>query len=86
MCPACLYDYRMNKMIQIRNVPEEIHRKLKARAAMEGVSMSDYLLSEIVRIAERPTIAELRERLGKRTRGFPETRPAEVVREGRNSR
>ncbi len=86
MWPVCCYGARMNKMIQIRNVPVEIHGKLKARAAMEGVSMSDYLLSEIVRIAERPMIGELRERLGKRTRVFPETRPAEVVREGRNSR
>jgi plasmid stability protein len=53
----------MSKMIQLRNVPDGLHRSLKARAAMAGMSLSDYLLSEIKEIAERPTLAELRERL-----------------------
>ena len=53
----------MSKMIQIRNVPDALHRTLKARAAMVGMSLSDYLLAEIREIAERPTLAELRERL-----------------------
>lgn len=53
----------MTKMIQIRNVPEELHRKLKARAASSGVSLSDYLLSEIEQVAEKPTLAEMMERL-----------------------
>ena len=56
----------MSKMIQLRNVPEALHRGLKARAAMAGMSLSDYLLAEIKEIAERPTLAELRERLHKR--------------------
>jgi len=50
-------------MIQIRNVPEEIHRRLKSRAAMEGMSMSDYILRELERLADRPTIRELAERI-----------------------
>ncbi len=50
-------------MIQIRNVPVELHRKLKARAALAGQSLSDYLLSEIERAAEVPTRAEMIERL-----------------------
>jgi plasmid stability protein len=50
-------------MIQIRNVPDALHRKLKARAAMAGMSLSDYLLSEIRESAEVPTLAEFRERL-----------------------
>jgi plasmid stability protein len=74
----------MNKMIQIRNVPESVHKKLKARAAMEGMSLSDFLLSEIIRFAERPTITELRERLRKRSRVFPDTPPADIVRENRD--
>jgi antitoxin FitA len=56
----------MSKMIQLRNVPDTLHRILKARAAMAGMSLSDYLLSEIREIAERPTLAELRDRLHKR--------------------
>lgn len=46
-------------MIQIRNVPEELHRRLKARAAMEGVSLSDLALAELRRSLERPTRHEL---------------------------
>ncbi len=46
-------------MIQIRNVPEDLHRQLKARAAMEGVSLSDLALSELRRSLERPTRREL---------------------------
>ena len=53
----------MPKMIQLRNVPDALHRSLKARAAMAGMSLSDYLLAEIKEIAERPTLAELRDRL-----------------------
>jgi len=50
-------------MVQIRNVPIEFHRRLKARAAMEGMSMSDYILREIAKALERPTRAEVLERL-----------------------
>ena len=56
----------MSKMIQLRNVPEVLHRNLKARAAMAGMSLSDYLVAEIREIAERPTLAEMRERLHQR--------------------
>jgi plasmid stability protein len=53
----------MAKMIQIRNVPDELHRALKVRAAKAGMTLSDYLLSEIEQIAEKPTLRELMERL-----------------------
>jgi plasmid stability protein len=53
----------MPVMIQIRNVPDALHRKLKVRAAEAGMSLSDYLLADLERSAERPTPAELRERL-----------------------
>jgi plasmid stability protein len=56
----------MPKMIQIRNVPDELHRKLKVRAASLGMTLSDYLLSEIEQIAEKPTLAEMMERLRQR--------------------
>ena len=50
-------------MIQVRNVPEALHRSLKVRAANAGMSLSDYLLGELREIAERPILAEFRERL-----------------------
>jgi antitoxin FitA len=76
----------MSKMIQLRNVPEPLHRRLKARAAIAGMSLSDYLLAEIKEIAERPTLAELRERLHKRKAVKVELETARLVREEREER
>jgi plasmid stability protein len=45
-------------MIQIRNVPEDIHRKLKSRAALAGLSLSDYILRDIRRSTAEPTMEE----------------------------
>ena len=73
-------------MIQIRNVPERIHRKLKARAAAAGMTLSDYLKAEIRAIAERPTLEEMRERLARRTRVVPPIPPARAVRREREGR
>ena len=50
-------------MVQVRNVPPEFHRRLKARAAMEGMSMSDYVLREVGKALDRPTRAEVLARL-----------------------
>lgn len=55
----------MSKMIQIRNVPDDLHRKLKVRAAELGMTLSDYLLSEARQLAERPTLQEVLARLSK---------------------
>jgi len=76
----------MSKMIQIRNVPDELHRKLKARAALQGVSLSDYLLGEVGKSAERPTLHEIRERLRQRIPVEPRLSPAAAVRAERDSR
>ena len=73
-------------MIQIRNVPDALHRKLKARAAMAGMSLSDYLLSELRRTAEVPTLAELEERLSKLPPVSVEIDTAQMVRQARESR
>jgi len=70
----------MNKMIQIRHVPVPLHRKLKSRAALEGLPLSDYLLREIRRLAERPTLEELQERLRRRSPVAPRISPARAVR------
>ncbi len=61
----------MSKMIQIRNVPEEIHRQLKARAAISGLSLSDFLLHQLRKTLERPTREELLRRLRQRRRADP---------------
>jgi hypothetical protein len=57
---AWIYVVHMTAMIQIRNVPDALHRQLKSRAALAGMSLSDYLLGELRRVAERPTLDELR--------------------------
>jgi plasmid stability protein len=77
---TCIYVFCMAKMIQLRNVPDELHRLLKARAALEGLSLSQYLLAEIRRSAERPTLHELHARLHQRTPVVPDVSPAEVIR------
>ena len=73
-------------MIQLRNVPDPLHRRLKARAAMAGMSLSDYLLSEIKEIADRPTLAEMRERLHQREPISIPLNTARLVRQERDSR
>jgi plasmid stability protein len=55
----------MSVMIQLRNVPDDLHRKLKARAAEAGLSLSDYIVNDVKRLAERPTHEELMRRLSK---------------------
>jgi len=84
MLNTCEHAYDMSRMIQIRNVPDALHRRLKARAAMAGMSLSDYLLDEIRRAAERPTPDELRARLAGRAAAAPAISPAEAVRAERD--
>jgi len=74
----------MSIMIQIRNVPDGLHRRLKARAALAGMSLSDYLLNEIREVAERPTLDELRVRLANRAKVAPSIAPADAVRTERD--
>jgi plasmid stability protein len=80
MWSTWFYAPDMSVMVQIRNVPEALHRQLKSRAALAGMSLSDYLLGEIRQVAERPTIDELRSRLRSRTETAPSVPPAEAVR------
>ena len=73
-------------MVQIRNVPTELHRRLKARAAIEGLSMSDFVMRELRKALDRPTRQEILERL--RARPVRRLRPsaAEVIRAERDAR
>lgn len=76
----------MATMVQIRNVPTEMHRVLKVRAALEGMSLSDYLLRELRTSLERPTVNELRVRLATRQSVHPKPSPAAAVRAERMKR
>ncbi len=73
-------------MIQIRNVPETVHRRLKSRAALEGLSLSEFLLKEIEQVAERPSLKELAERLAARTAVKYKISPSQILREERARR
>ena len=75
----------MSKMVQIRNVPDTLHRKLKARAADAGRTLSDYLMTELERLVARPTQDEMLARLHGRKRVTLKTPAAVVIREERES-
>lgn len=73
-------------MVQIRNVPDDVHRKLKARAALAGTSLSEFLLRELERLAARPTRDEVLARLSEVQRPALDPSPAEILREARAER
>ena len=68
----------MSKMIQIRNVPDDLHRDLKKRAALAGMSMSDYIKRELDRRSRKSTIREIGARSKGRSAGSTLT-PQDVV-------
>jgi plasmid stability protein len=76
----------MSKMIQIRNVPDAVHATLKSRAAIAGQPLTEYLLAELRRVAERPTPEELAERLLHRPSARLKTSPSKAVRAERDRR
>jgi antitoxin FitA len=76
----------MSKMIQLRHVPDALHRQLKARAALSGLPLSDYLIREVRKIAEHPTPDEMRERLQRREPYRGKSTPTDLVRAERDSR
>ena len=76
----------MAKTIQLRHVPDHVHRTLKARATLAGLSLSDYLLREVCRAAERPTIAEPTTRLARRAPVQMRISSAKAVRAERGRR
>ena len=86
MWNTCMHVLHMTKMIQIRHVPEALHRRLRARAALAGMSLSDYLRNEIEVVAGRLTPEELRTRLRALTPVVVSESPAEVLRAERDAR
>lgn len=76
----------MSKMIQIRNVPDELHRTLKSRAAAAGMTLSDYLMKELRQVAERPPFDEVYRRIQSqpaRVKPFDTAKAVRAVRESR---
>lgn len=64
-------------LIQIRDVPDDVHRTLKARAAARGTSLSEYVLREVMRVARTPTPEELDERI--RSRGAADVTTEDIL-------
>lgn len=83
MCSAWLNVLHMPKMIQIRNVPDDLHRTLKVRAAERGLSLSDYLLRELEQISEKPTMEEFLARIARQPKTDIGNLAAEIIREQR---
>lgn len=76
----------MSKMIQLRHVPDALHKRLRARAAMAGMTLSDYLQQELERSAAQLTPTELRARLAGLSRTTLSEQPADAVRAERDNR
>ena len=82
---TCLYAEDMSKMIQVRDVPDQVHSTLKARAAREGMSLSDFIKKELERSAEQPTMREWLEST-RQAKPIPTKRSAaQIIRELRDS-
>ncbi len=73
-------------MIQIRNVPDDLHRRIKARAALTGMSMSRFILMELQKVVERPTRQEVLEQIARYPTDHLDPAPAEVIRTEREIR
>lgn len=76
----------MSKKVQIRDVPDDVHSTLKARAAREGMSLSDLIKQELERTAKRPSMREWLERTEQAKPISSRLSPAQVIRELRDSR
>jgi plasmid stability protein len=72
------------KNVQIRAVPEDIHRVLRTRAANAGMSLSEYLLAELKRLAERPAVVDVLQRASSRRGGAPPASIRDEVRAARD--
>ncbi len=86
MLVTCKHVTNMSKMIQIRHVPDRLHRRLKARAAAAGMTLSDYLRIELERVSAQLSVDEVRERLANLDPVVLDETPAEAVRAERDAR
>jgi hypothetical protein len=74
----------MAKTLQVRDVPENIHATLRARAAEAGMALSEYVLRELTALAERPTVIEVLRRAGQRSGIVALDDIVDAVRSGRD--
>lgn len=74
----------MGRTLQIRDVPEPVHRELKARAAAAGMTLSEYALTELTRVAERPPVSDVLRRASARSGGAGTEEIVSAVRSGRD--
>jgi antitoxin FitA len=85
MCCTCFYAGCVSKMVQIRDVPDQVHSVLKSRAAREGMSLSDFLKRELERSAERPSLLEWLDRTSQVRPITAKQSSVEVIRELRDA-
>lgn len=83
---TCLYALSMSKMMQVWDVPDKVHSVLKARAAREGMSLSDFIKRELERIAARPSMREWLDGTQQTKPISTKTSPARAIRELRDTR
>jgi antitoxin FitA len=88
-CDACKphrfgLAWGMAKTLQVRGVPEQVHATLRARAATAGVALSEYVLRELIALAERPTVGEVLRRAEERAETVPVDDIVAAVRSGRD--
>lgn len=72
--------------LQVRDVPEDVRRTLKVRAAAAGQSLSEYVLTQLSQLAQQPTLDELVERIKSREAVEPKARAADILRSDRDER
>lgn len=72
------------KTIQIRNVPDDVHRVLRTRAAASGISLSDFALGELERVAQQPPVSELLHRARSRAGGAQSSAITAAIRAARD--
>ena len=86
MLYTCLHALHMSKMVQIRSVPDDIHRSLRMKALKAGTSLSEFLLAEITQVANRPSIEEVLARIARRRPPSVQIDSARLVRGMREGR
>jgi plasmid stability protein len=82
---GCILGMAMSRAIQIRDVPDDVHAILRARAAAAGMSMSEYLRSELITLASRPTLEEVIARAQARHGGLTREEIVRTIREMRDA-
>ena len=86
MLLTCDHAYHMSTMIQIRNVPDDLHRRAKARAALEGVTLSEFAMRALRREVEQPTLEEVARRVRELGPVYGAPEAAKLIRKERDSR